>query len=261
MPPKTPRKRAGGELHEGPALDENTQRAGVAEEGGRALGVGEQDAEAAHLQVRDEPPHQVARAGERALEQHAAAVAERDRGELAVAQVERAVGRELPARGDLERDPLVGQRSAQVVGPGGEGAGRHAVREADVRRGGHDARAVPHGGIRERERGGQVGRAVVDAGQQVRVQVDHRARNTLSFHVDLAPVRGFPLPGAHSSTSSRSAVTMARGDVRIAVTLACEECKRRNYQTNKSKRNNPDRITLRKYCKWCRRHTGHRETR
>ena len=54
---------------------------------------------------------------------------------------------------------------------------------------------------------------------------------------------------------------MARGDVRIAVTLACEECKRRNYQTNKSKRNNPDRISLRKYCRWCRQHTGHRETR
>ena len=54
---------------------------------------------------------------------------------------------------------------------------------------------------------------------------------------------------------------MASGDVRIAVTLACEECKRRNYQTNKSKRNNPDRIGLRKYCKWCRKHTAHRETR
>jgi large subunit ribosomal protein L33 len=54
---------------------------------------------------------------------------------------------------------------------------------------------------------------------------------------------------------------MARGDVRIGVTLACEECKRRNYMTNKSKRNNPDRITLRKYCKWCRQHTSHRETR
>jgi large subunit ribosomal protein L33 len=60
-----------------------------------------------------------------------------------------------------------------------------------------------------------------------------------------------PDPGTH----------MARGDVRIAVTLACEECKRRNYQTNKSKRNNPDRITLAKYCRWCRRHTSHRETR
>ena len=54
---------------------------------------------------------------------------------------------------------------------------------------------------------------------------------------------------------------MARGDVRIAVTLACEVCKRRNYQTNKSKRNNPDRISLRKYCRWCKQHTGHRETR
>ena len=38
---------------------------------------------------------------------------------------------------------------------------------------------------------------------------------------------------------------MARGDVRIAVTLACEDCKRRNYQTNKSRRNSPDRIELR----------------
>ena len=54
---------------------------------------------------------------------------------------------------------------------------------------------------------------------------------------------------------------MARGDVRIAATLACEECKRRNYQTNKSKRNNPDRISMSKYCKWCRSHTSHKETR
>ena len=84
---------------------------------------------------------------------------------------------------------------------------------------------------------------------------------TLSFQADLAPVRGFPVPGALFRPSPGAPFTMARGDVRIAVTLACEECKRRNYQTNKSKRNNPDRITLRKYCKWCRRHTGHRETR
>src|SRR3989442_3815953 len=54
---------------------------------------------------------------------------------------------------------------------------------------------------------------------------------------------------------------MARGDVRIAVTLACEECKRRNYQTEKSKRNDPERIELRKHCRWCGRHTTHKETR
>jgi large subunit ribosomal protein L33 len=67
--------------------------------------------------------------------------------------------------------------------------------------------------------------------------------------------------GAITNPRLSEHAVMARGDVRIAVTLACEDCKRRNYQTKKSKRNNPDRITLRKYCKWCRRHTGHRETR
>ena len=54
---------------------------------------------------------------------------------------------------------------------------------------------------------------------------------------------------------------MARGDVRIAVTLACEECKRRNYQTEKSKRNDPERIEMRKFCRWCGHHTPHKETR
>jgi large subunit ribosomal protein L33 len=49
--------------------------------------------------------------------------------------------------------------------------------------------------------------------------------------------------------------------VRVLVTLACQECKRRNYQTNKSKRNSPDRIEFSKYCRWCGRHTPHKETR
>src|SRR4051794_29103085 len=50
-------------------------------------------------------------------------------------------------------------------------------------------------------------------------------------------------------------------DVRIAVTLACTDCKRRNYQSNKSKRNDPERIELRKYCRSGGKHTAHRETR
>jgi large subunit ribosomal protein L33 len=54
---------------------------------------------------------------------------------------------------------------------------------------------------------------------------------------------------------------MARGEIRIAVTLACEECKRRNYQTDKNRRNDPERIELRKFCRWCGRHTAHKETR
>ena len=48
---------------------------------------------------------------------------------------------------------------------------------------------------------------------------------------------------------------MATG-VRVAITLACTECKRRNYQSQKSKRNTPDRVELRKYCRWCGSHTA-----
>ena len=36
--------------------------------------------------------------------------------------------------------------------------------------------------------------------------------------------------------------------MRTLVTLACTECKRRNYTTNKNKSNNPDRMELKKYC-------------
>jgi large subunit ribosomal protein L33 len=31
--------------------------------------------------------------------------------------------------------------------------------------------------------------------------------------------------------------------------------------STKSKRNTPDRLEVRKYCRWCGKHTGHRETR
>ena len=54
---------------------------------------------------------------------------------------------------------------------------------------------------------------------------------------------------------------MAKTGVRVAITLACNECKRRNYQTSKSKRNTPDRVVFKKYCRWCGTHTAHRETR
>ena len=48
---------------------------------------------------------------------------------------------------------------------------------------------------------------------------------------------------------------------REIITLACTVCKRRNYVTTKNKKNDPDRLELRKYCRWCRKHTPHRETR
>ena len=49
--------------------------------------------------------------------------------------------------------------------------------------------------------------------------------------------------------------------MRVKVTLACTECKRRNYVTTKNKKNDPDRLEMKKYCKFCRKHTLHRETK
>ena len=49
--------------------------------------------------------------------------------------------------------------------------------------------------------------------------------------------------------------------MRVRVTLACSECKKRNYNTTKNKKNNPDRIELKKYCKFCKKHTTHKETK
>ena len=45
------------------------------------------------------------------------------------------------------------------------------------------------------------------------------------------------------------------------VVLACTECKQRNYNTTKNKKNDPDRLEMNKYCKFCRKHTQHRETK
>ena len=48
---------------------------------------------------------------------------------------------------------------------------------------------------------------------------------------------------------------------RVRVVLACTECKQRNYNTTKNKRNDPDRIELKKYCKFCKKETVHKETK
>ncbi len=49
--------------------------------------------------------------------------------------------------------------------------------------------------------------------------------------------------------------------MRDIITLACTECKRRNYSTTKNKKTIPDRLELKKYCKFCKKHTPHRETK
>ena len=54
---------------------------------------------------------------------------------------------------------------------------------------------------------------------------------------------------------------MAKKADRIHIFLACQECKERNYITEKNKRNDPNRLELEKYCRRCRTHRLHRETK
>jgi large subunit ribosomal protein L33 len=55
---------------------------------------------------------------------------------------------------------------------------------------------------------------------------------------------------------------MAKGkDIRMVIYLACPDCKERNYTTQKNRRNDPNRLEFNKYCKRCRKHTLHKETK
>ncbi|HEY8476664.1 MAG TPA: 50S ribosomal protein L33 [Chloroflexota bacterium] len=54
---------------------------------------------------------------------------------------------------------------------------------------------------------------------------------------------------------------MARKSARVLVPLACAVCRRRNYYTTRRRTTTVTRLTLRKYCPWCRAHTEHREVR
>ncbi|HEX2998679.1 MAG TPA: 50S ribosomal protein L33 [Armatimonadota bacterium] len=52
-----------------------------------------------------------------------------------------------------------------------------------------------------------------------------------------------------------------RKEARVIITMACNECKSRNYSTTKNKMNDKDRLELKKFCPHCRTHTTHREAR
>ena len=47
--------------------------------------------------------------------------------------------------------------------------------------------------------------------------------------------------------------------MRTKITLACTECKQRNYNTTKDKKTHPDRMETKKYCRFCKTHTLHKE--
>jgi large subunit ribosomal protein L33 len=49
--------------------------------------------------------------------------------------------------------------------------------------------------------------------------------------------------------------------MRDIITLSCTQCKHRNYTTTKNKKNTPQKLEFKKYCRFCRTHTPHKETK
>ncbi|MCH8049416.1 50S ribosomal protein L33 [Patescibacteria group bacterium] len=45
------------------------------------------------------------------------------------------------------------------------------------------------------------------------------------------------------------------------IKLECEQCHRINYNSRKNKKVIKDRLELKKFCKWCKKHTLHKETK
>jgi large subunit ribosomal protein L33 len=49
--------------------------------------------------------------------------------------------------------------------------------------------------------------------------------------------------------------------MRDIIILSCTTCKQKNYTTTKNKRRTPDKLELKKYCRFCQTHTVHKETK
>ncbi len=45
------------------------------------------------------------------------------------------------------------------------------------------------------------------------------------------------------------------------IKLECSECHHINYYSKKNKKTLKERLQLKKHCKWCKKHTLHKETK
>jgi large subunit ribosomal protein L33 len=48
---------------------------------------------------------------------------------------------------------------------------------------------------------------------------------------------------------------------REIITFQCQECENRNYTNTKNKKTTTERLEMKKFCPYCRKHQPHRETK
>lgn len=54
---------------------------------------------------------------------------------------------------------------------------------------------------------------------------------------------------------------MAKSEKRIKFGLKCSDCNEKNYSTYKNKQNSAEKLSLKKYCSRCHKHTIHKEVK
>ena len=173
-------ERPRGHLAQRAAGHEQLEQLRVGQDGVGALGVGQQHAVTAGLELEDRLLEQAAVLDVRALEQDERAVAQPDGVQLGVGELGHAGRGELSARMDLQRHPARLQRGGDLLHQR-----RHRPRVdvelvIDVRRG-RDRDGPPLDGRPSQGEGVVEGRrTVVDPGKEVEVQVDHAALRPLS---------------------------------------------------------------------------------
>ena len=64
------------------------------------------------------------------------------------------------------------------------------------------------------------------------------------------------LPGFNDDNFKHARAVMAD-----TIHLECTECSRINYTTFRNKKTQPEKVVKKKYCRWDRKHTEHKETK
>ena len=67
--------------------------------------------------------------------------------------------------------------------------------------------------------------------------------------------------GSGTVTDIVGSKLLSMREMRDIVTMACTECKRRNYSTTKNKKKTTERLEFSKFCRFCRKHTAHKESK
>ena len=162
-------------------VDERGQPPPVVLERAAALRVGEQDPEAADAELEEQVLEALRQLAVGRLHQQVmAALAERDRAQVLVARVLRPQEIDLAARDELDLQPLPRRRGRELGGALAE-LGRDDVRMvgAHVRRRGQRDRPLLRRRRERLERARDVRRPVVDAREDVGVEIDHARRAAL----------------------------------------------------------------------------------